>query len=351
MSIPMDWEEIDRASLTHPEGIASTLGLAPEPIGEVMARYPARINPYYLSLIQGEGDAIYRQVVPEPEELSEANDRNPEDPIGEDDYSPVPNLSHRYRDRALFLVSDRCPVYCRFCTRKRKVGRSLRVTDDTLEAGYRYIEEHGEIRDVLLSGGDPLMLPDRRLELILERVRRIRHVEIIRIGTRVPCALPRRITPQLAGIMKRHHPLFIHTHFNHPSELTPESRSACRILADAGFAMGNQTVLLRGVNDNPDTLERLFRGLLTMRIRPYYLFQVDLVRGTEHFRTPIKRGLDIMETLHGRISPMALPAYVVDLPGAKGKVILDNGSASWDKDGRLHIRTPSGDSVLYPEPD
>lgn len=345
----MDWTEIDGNSLTDPESISSALALPSGDLAEVMSQYPARINSYYLSLIEAAGDGIFRQVVPYPDEVSETNNNLPDDPIGEEVYSPVPNLSHRYHDRVLFLVSDRCPIYCRFCTRKRKVGRSLTVSDDTLEQGFRYIGRHPEIRDVLLSGGDPLMLPDGSLDMILGRVGGVPHVEIKRIGTRVPAALPQRVTPDLADILKKHHPLFIHTHFNHPSELTPESREACRTLADAGLPMGNQTVLLKGVNDDPEILEQLFRGLLTMRIRPYYLLQGDMVRGTAHFRTAVSRGLEIMETLHRRTSPMALPYYVVDLPQARGKVILDRGSVLLRDNGCVLIRTPEGDTVAYPE--
>jgi lysine 2,3-aminomutase len=351
MSTPKDWQEIYRGSLDDPDSLASVFSSPAQVLKRVISRYPARINPHYLSLIDRPRDAIYRQVFPDQEELSETNDQNPDDPIGEDVYSPVANLSHRYRDRVLFLVSDTCPVFCRFCTRKRKVGRSLSVTEETLEAGFRYIEDHRKIRDVLLSGGDPLMLPDERLARILDRVRRIPHVEVIRIGTRVPAALPQRITPKLVKILRDDHPAYIHTHFNHPREITPESREACRLMADAGLPMSNQTVLLKGINDDADTLEELFRGLLNNRVRPYYLFQVDLARGVDHFRTPLASGLDIMDELHRRTSPMALPTYVVDLPDAKGKVVLNRGSVLMRADGGIAIRMPTGEEVAYPEGD
>jgi lysine 2,3-aminomutase len=202
-------------------------------------------------------------------EISDVNDSGPVDPVGEEIYSPVPNLTHRYKDRVLFLVSSSCPVYCRFCTRKRKVGSSLKVSPETLRRGFAYIAEHPEIRDVLLSGGDPLMLEDDQLAVVIDKIRGIGHVEILRIGTRVPAALPQRITPELVSILSSNRPLYIHTHFNHPAEITEESKEACRQLNNGGIVLSNQTVLLSGINDEPDILEELFRTLLTMGVRPY----------------------------------------------------------------------------------
>ena len=316
-------------------------------IKKVTDRYPERISEYYGQLARLAGEPIRQQVVPDLEELSVANEKLPEDPIEEDIHSPVINLSHRYPDRVLFLVSDRCPVYCRFCTRKRKVGKSLEVTPETVAEGIGYIARNPEIRDVLLSGGDPLMLEPPRLGSILEQLRQIPHVQVIRIGTRVPAALPERITSELALVLSSHGPLYIHTHFNHPSELTDEAHEACRILVDAGIPLNNQSVLLKGINDDADTLELLFRSLLTMRVRPYYLFQADKVRGTDHFRTPLMRGIRLMEELHLRTSPMALPTFAVDLPDGGGKVFPTSATVIDAGSDKQAIMTPAGKVVPY----
>ena len=322
---------------------------APEEILRVTARYPALINDYYRELAKTAGAPIARQVMPDPAELSIGNEELPEDPVGEERYSPVPNLTHRYLDRVLFLVSDSCPIYCRFCTRKRKVGRSLEVTDKSVRDGMNYIRKHPEIRDVLLSGGDPLMLENERLDWILSEIQDIPHVEIVRIGTRVPAAFPERVSHDLAALLSGYSPLYVHTHFNHPAEATERARKACGILADAGIPLGNQTVLLRGINDDPDILEKLFRELLLMRVRPYYLFQLDAVRGTRHFCTPLMTGVRIMDELRRRTSPMTLPAFVVDLPHGMGKAfpafpsILSPGTAE------QAIITPEGRIVPYPD--
>lgn len=294
--------------------------LADQRIDEVVARYPMRINPYLLSLIQKENDPIWRQMVPDRRELDDTCGMV--DPLGEEAASPVPNLVHRYPDRVLFLVSGSCAAYCRFCTRKRKVGRAaLNPTPETIRAGMDYIRKNRAVRDVLVSGGDPLLLEDEKLADILGGLRAIAHVETIRIGTRVPCTLPQRVTARLARTLKRFHPLYINTHFNHPLELTPEAALACRRLADAGIPLGCQTVLLAGVNDRPQTIIALMRGLLRLRVRPYYLFQADSVRGASHFKTSLQTGQTIMRRLIGQVSGMAQPTYAVDVPGG-GKVPL-----------------------------
>ena len=336
-------------SLRDAGEITTTLGADLSVAAAVLDRYPALINRYYAGLALEAGDPIMRQVLPDPAELSATGRAEEEDPVGEDRYSPVPNLSHRYPDRVLFLVSDRCPVYCRFCTRKRKVGGSLKVTDETIEAGLRYIAGKREVRDVLLSGGDPLLLTDERLVSIVRAVKNIPHVEIVRIGTRVPAALPARVTADLARLLSRFSPLYVHTHFNHPAEITPQSRKACRHLADAGIPLANQTVLLKGINDDADTLETLFRHLLTMRVRPYYLFQMDRVRGAGHFSTPLSRGIGIMEELRERTSPMALPIFVVDLPGGHGKVFPGRDSVRCLGDPGQSLAAPDGRWVPYPD--
>jgi lysine 2,3-aminomutase len=318
-------------------------------VEQVTARYPVLVNNYYGELARVAGASIARQVQPDPEELSDLNENLPEDPVGEDLYSPVPNLTHRYQDRVLLLISDRCPIYCRFCTRKRKVGRTLKVTDETVRDGIEYIKKHPGIRDVLLSGGDPFMLEDARLERILSEIRDIPHIEIVRIGTRVPAAYPDRVSSNLAALLSGFSPLYIHTHFNHPAEITAKSREACRLLADAGIPLGNQTVLLRGINDDPDTLELLFRELLTMKVRPYYLFQMDAVRGTRHFATPLMTGVRIMDELRRRTSPMALPTFVVDLPDGEGKAFPAETSILSPGTKEQAVITPDGKVVLYPD--
>ncbi len=320
-----------------------------EELRRVKARYPALVNDYYLELARSAGAPVARQVLPDPEEISGLNENLPEDPILEERYAPVHNLTHRYRDRVLFLISDRCPIYCRFCTRKRKVGRSLKVTEESVSDGIRYIRENPGIRDVLLSGGDPLMLDDSRLGRIISEIRDIPHVEIIRVGTRVPAAFPERVSTGLADLLAGFTPLYIHTHFNHPAEITPDSRKACRLLADAGIPLGNQTVLLKGINDDPDVLERLFRELILMRVKPYYLFQMDEVRGTRHFRTPLTAGIRIMEELRRRTSPMALPVFVVDLPDGAGKAFPAWTSVLSPGTPDQSVITPEGKVIPFPE--
>jgi lysine 2,3-aminomutase len=269
------------------------------------------------------------------------------DPLDESALSPVPGLIHRYPDRVVLLVSNRCPVYCRFCMRKRLVGSGdAPMGDEELQAALRYIASHPEIHDVILSGGDPLMLDDASLKTILSGLRAIPHVAIIRIGTRVPVTLPSRITAELCALLRTYHPLYINTHFNHPAEITAASTAACALLADAGIPLGNQTVLLKGVNDSVATMRQLLTGLLALRVRPYYLHQMDLVQGTAHFRTSVRTGLDILKGLRGHISGLSVPHYVIDLPGGKGKVALlpddvtINGST-------LQIRTYTGELVTY----
>lgn len=313
---------------------------------EILDRYPMRINPYYLELIKREGDPIYRQCIPDRAEIEDH--RGHDDPLNEEALSPVPGLTHRYPDRVLFLVSDRCAMYCRFCNRKRKVGKPGVVTSSTIREGLAYIRGHSEVRDVLLSGGDPLLLSDNMLFEILSQLRDISHVEIIRIGTRVPCSLPQRVTPQLTNILHSFHPLYINTHFNHPAEITPTSSLACKRLADAGIPIGCQTVLLKGVNDDPAVMGTLMKKLLTIRVRPYYLFQGDLARGTAHFWTPIEKGLEIMARLRGYTSGLSVPHFAIDLPGGGGKVpLLPEYLLDREKDS-LILRNYEGRIFHYP---
>jgi lysine 2,3-aminomutase len=273
----------------------------------------------------------------------------PEDPLNEDDMSPVPNITHRYPDRALFLVTSQCGLYCRFCTRKRKVGNSNKISMKTLESAFDYLAQHEEITDVIMSGGDPLMLTDAMLEKILQRLREIKHIQVIRLGTKMPCVLPQRITPKLCNMLKKYHPIYINTHFNHPWEITEESKKATGLLADAGIPIGNQSVLMKGVNDNADTMRELFKKLLAIRVRPYYLYQADLTKGANHFRTPLSVGLEIMDKLRGHISGLAVPQFVVDAPGGGGKIpMLPNYVIARDEE-KIIVRNYKYDLFEYPD--
>jgi lysine 2,3-aminomutase len=317
------WKKLLSKSITTAEGLALAckLKINPDETREVIKRYPMRINPYFLSLIREKDDAIWKQCIPDHRELEDTTGL--EDPLAEERDSPVPGLTHRYPDRVLLLVSNRCAMYCRFCTRKRKVGDPhKRITKQQIVAGIGYIRNHPEIRDVILSGGDPLMLSDMFLEWILKEVRSIPHVEIIRIGTRVPCSLPHRITPELCSMLKKYHPLYVNIHFNHPLEITPESQKACGMLADAGIPLGSQTVLLKGINDRPDVMKSLMQKLVRMRVKPYYIYQADVTKGTSHFRTPVSSGLKIIKAIRGHTSGLCVPHFVIDSPGGGGKIPL-----------------------------
>lgn len=309
--------------------------------------YPFRINSYFEGLIREKGDAIWKQVVPDDRESTDHTGFA--DPLSEESLSPVPNLVHRYPNRVLWLVSDQCAIHCRFCTRKRKWknGASPALNLD-LGPALDYIRRNDRIQDVLLSGGDPLLLPLERLREILVKLREIKHLEIIRIGSRVPGALPHRITPQLANLLAEFHPLYLNIHFNHPSELTAKSERACTLLANAGIPLGGQTVLLRDVNDDPAVLSRLFHGLLSLRVRPYYLMQMDLTSSTAHFRTPVSIGLRILRELRNRISGLAIPHFVIDLPGGYGKTALVPDMVRKIGAGRMIIENHEGKLCPYP---
>lgn len=339
------WQDILKKSIVRAEDIPAWLKTCDEEIARTAQVYPMRINPYYLGLIREKGDPLWKQAVPAIEELQD--EVCIADPLDEENLSPVPNLIHKYPDRVLFLVSAQCAVYCRFCTRKRKVGTDrMIITGDTVAAGIDYIRSHPEVRDVLLSGGDPLLLDDARLAEILSAVRAVPTVEIIRIGTRVPCTLPMRVTRRLAGLLKKFHPLYINTHFNHPAEITPQAAKACALLADAGIPLSCQTVLLRGVNDDSRTMRELMQGLLRIRVRPYYLFQGDMTRGTNHFRTSIQTGREIMRSLIGHTSGLAVPAYALDAPGGGGKIPLLPDYVSEEGD-RLVFTNYQGKTCYY----
>jgi len=301
-------------------------------VGEI---YPIRINSYFLNQIKGPNDPLWKQVVPTIEELDDYTDGDilTADPLNEEGDMPVPELVHRYPDRVLLMINNQCPIVCRFCTRKRKIGFPGIVTRDTLRQGIEYIRNNPEIRDVIMSGGDPLLVPDKELDRILGELRSIPHLEIIRIGTRVPGTLPSRITENLCSILKKYHPLYFNMHFNHPSEITPEVEKSCAMLANIGIPLGSQTVLLKGINDNSQTMKELMLKLLKNRVKPYYIYQADMTEGTDHFRTSVEKGLDILRDLMGHISGMAVPYFVIDAPGGGGKVrLLPNSIVEQNKD-------------------
>ncbi len=313
---------------------------------------PVAITPYYASLlsVHDPSDPLRRSVVPVVDECLHTKGEE-EDPLGEDADSPVPGIVHRYPDRVLFLVTDICSTYCRYCTRSRIFGRQHQCFIDSAkwEKALAYIESNPNIRDVLLSGGDPLTLSDDRIEWLLSRLKDISHVEIVRIGTKVPTVLPQRITPALVSMLKKYHPLWMSIHITHPDELTPEMSAACIRLADAGIPLGSQTVLLAGINDSVSTMTRLVHGLLQIRVRPYYLYQCDPIPGSSHFRTPISKGLEIIQGLRGHTTGYAVPTYVVDAPGGGGKIpLLPEYAIGWDK-GDLMMRNYEGHVFRYPD--
>jgi lysine 2,3-aminomutase len=344
------WQEVLRTnSIRTLDALAEKFGAEHFPdldrLREAAENFEFRISPAMVDIIKSPNDPIWRQYVPTVDEL-EVVDGIP-DSLSEDRDSPVPNITHRYPDRALFLVSPVCASYCRFCTRRRKVGDPEKIPMSQFESAFRYLEEHTEIRDVIMSGGDPLLLNDRRLEAILTRLRAIPHLEIIRIGSRIPCHLPERITPELCQTLRRFHPLFINTHFNHPDELTPAAVAALGMLADAGIPLGCQTVLLKGVNDDADVMKRLMQKLLMARVRPYYIYQADLVAGGEHFRTSIEKGLEIMRALRGWTSGLAVPYYVIDAPGGGGKVPILPQYVERVTDDEVVLRNFRGKRYVY----
>jgi len=339
------WQKLLQKSLTTAEEVAEVFGLNVDEIRRVAGAFRIRINPYYLGLIKAKGDPLYRQMVPDPRELE--GSCGLQDPLAEDEESPVPGIVHRYPDRVLFLVSHECASYCRFCTRKRMVGDFHKMHPQFIENGLAYIRQHPEIRDVIVSGGDPLLLSDERLEFILRELRAIAHVEIIRIGTRVPCVLPQRVTAKLARMLKKFHPLFINVHFNHPDEITPQSSLALNRLADAGIPLGTQTVLLKGVNDDPAVMRMLMQKLLACRVRPYYIYQADQVAGTEHLRTTVAKGLEIIKGLRGWTSGLAVPHFVIDTPGGGGKVPLLPDYVESMTDKEVVLRNYEGKSFVY----
>lgn len=341
------WQQLLKQSVDTVDQLVEKFGIKREIAERLDDFFHARINPYYLSLIRYPGDPIWLQCVPDQKELEDLDASS--DPLNEDDMSPVPNITHRYPDRVLFLTTSQCGLYCRFCTRKRKVGDSSKINMRELESAFKYLEEHTEVTDIILSGGDPLMLTDGMLEKILKRLREIPHIQIIRLGTKMPCVLPQRITPQLCEMLRKYHPIYVNTHFNHPWEITPESKQACEMLADAGCPVGNQAVLLKGINDDAEVMKELMKKLLAIRVRPYYIYQADLTKGANHFRTPIDVGLKIMDELRGHISGLAVPYFVIDAPGGGGKIpLLPDYVLARDKD-KIILRNYKNEVYEYPD--
>ncbi len=349
-----DWRAQMRARVRTGAELAAALPdlQDPEGVDRVAQVYPMAISPYYLSLIDEADprDPIFRQCVPQPEELLPQPFNSP-DPLHEQAHSPVPRLVHRYANRALCLTSTRCAVYCRHCTRKRIAGiRETFISPEAVDRQICYLHEHPEVDDVILSGGDPLTMPTKRLEGILAAFRAVESVRVIRIGSRVPVTLPMRITDELCEAISKYQPVWLCTHFNHPREITPEAEEACERLVCAGIPVLNQTVLLHGVNDNAETLGRLFASLFAMRVQPYYLFQCDLVQGVEHLRTPLRTGIDIMSQLRQRISGPACPQFIVDAPDGGGKIPVAPDYVVERRPHETVLRSSGGKLVVYPDP-
>ena len=349
-----DWKWQLRNAITRPEQILDLVQVTEEErAGLAQAGRLFRIGatPYYFSLVDKANPhcPVRRQIIPWGQE-AEVAPGELLDPLGEDDHNPTPAIVHKYPDRVLLLAVDRCAIYCRHCNRRRLVGGDEPVTTAELEEALAYIARTKRVRDVLISGGDPLCLSTPRLDALLGRLRAIPHVEIIRLGTRVPVVLPMRIDDELVGVLRKHHPLYINTHFNHAKEITPEARRACEALVDAGIPVGNQTVLLRGVNSSVRSLRRLFRDLLKMRVKPYYLFQGDTVVGTDHLRTPVEESIALMDGLRGWMSGMAVPHLVLDAPGGGGKVPIGPQYLLEVDERRALVRNYRGRQISYPQP-
>lgn len=350
-----DWHWQVKNRIETVEELKKYIALTPaeeEGIKKSLKTIRMAITPYYLTLIDTNNPncPIRKQSVPTEAELI----TSPEDildPLSEDEDSPVPGLTHRYPDRVLFLITDMCSMYCRHCTRRRFAGQSDAASpDERIDKCIDYIARTPQVRDVLLSGGDALMVSDAKLESIIKRLRAIPHVEIVRIGSRTPVVCPQRITPELCNMLKKYHPIWLNTHFNHPNEITPEAAAACARLADAGVPLGNQSVLLRGINDCPNIMLRLVRGLVKIRVRPYYIYVCDLSQGIRHFRTPVSKGIEIMESLRGHTSGFAVPTFVVDAPGGGGKTPVMPNYVISQSPYHVVLRNFEGVITTYTEP-
>ncbi len=351
-----DWKWQVKNRIETLEQLKQYLPLKPdeeEGVKQSLTTLRMAITPYYLSLINPDDPncPVRKQAVPTGmETVVSAADLL--DPLHEDEDSPVPGLTHRYPDRVLFLITDMCSMYCRHCTRRRFAGQTDDESpSDRIQKGIDYIARTPAVRDVLLSGGDALMVSDRMLESIIMRLRAIPHVEIIRLGTRTPVVCPQRITDDLVNMLKKYHPIWVNTHFNHPNEITPESAAACARMADAGIPLGNQSVLLAGINDCVHVMKKLVHGLVKIRVRPYYIYQCDLSMGLQHFRTPVSKGIEIIESLRGHTSGYAVPTFVVDAPGGGGKTPVMPTYIISQAPGRVVLRNFEGVITTYTEPE
>jgi lysine 2,3-aminomutase len=348
-----DWKWQIKNSITSTEQLIQLLGKKKNgTIIDMPANHlPFRITPYFVYLLDTlpSDHPLYKTIIPTVNELNSIVGEK-EDPLDEEKFSPVPNIVHRYPDRALFLVTGFCSAYCRYCTRSHMTSKrtDINVSAKEWEKGFQYIETHPEIRDVIVSGGDPLTLRDDQIEYILKRLRAIEHVEMIRIGTKVPVVLPMRITPELMNIIKKYHPVFMSIHFTHPDELSFETQKACNMLADAGIPLGSQSVLLKGINDDVETFRKLNKGLLRVRVRPYYIYQCDPIPGSEHFRTDIQTGLNIIKGLRGFTSGYAVPQYVIDAPKGGGKIPLLPNYVKEIKDNEIILTNYLDKEYSYP---
>ena len=350
-----DWRWQVRNRIETLEDLKKYIKLTPEEeegVRKSLQTLRMAITPYYMSLVDVNDPncPVRKQAIPSIAETHTAK-ADLLDPLHEDGDSPVPGLTHRYPDRVLFLITDMCSMYCRHCTRRRFAGQNDSATpDDNIEKGIQYIANTPQVRDVVLSGGDALLVSDEKLEYIISRLRAIPHVEIIRIGSRTPVVLPQRITDDLVNMLKKYHPIWLNTHFNHPNEITAESTEACAKLANAGVPLGNQSVLLRGVNDCSNIMRHLVHGLVKMRVRPYYIYQCDLSMGLEHFRTPVSKGIEIIESLRGHTSGYAVPTFVVDAPGGGGKTPVMPQYVISQMPGKVILRNFEGVITTYTEP-
>ncbi len=350
-----DWRWQISNRITDAQELSRFIRLSKEQMEGItvcLKKFRMAITPYYLSLINPTERycPIALQSIPNPKELVYTRG-DMRDPLHEDVDSPVPGLTHRYPDRVLLLVTDCCSMYCRHCTRRRMAGQhDQSLPKDQLDRAFNYIRNKPAIRDVVISGGDPFTLTDKQLEYILKKLRSIKHVEIIRLGTRTPVVLPQRITPELCSMLEKYHPVWVNTHFNHPSEITPEATGAVARLTKAGIPVNNQSVLLRGINDRPDIMKRLVQNLLKIRVRPYYLYQCDLSEGIGHFRTPVSAGIEIIESLRGHTSGLSIPTYVIDAPGGGGKIPLGPNYLLSQGKGKIVLRNFEGNVYLYTEP-
>lgn len=350
-----DWKWQVKNRIETLDELKKYVNLTPEEeegVRQTLKTLRMAITPYYISLINPDDphDPIRRQAVPTIAETHRVS-ADLLDPLHEDVDSPVPGLTHRYPDRVLLLITDMCSMYCRHCTRRRFAGHTdSESSRDRIDRAIDYIARTPQVRDVLLSGGDALMVSDQRLEEIISRLRQIPHVEIVRIGSRVPVVCPQRITEDLVNMLKKYHPIWLNTHFNHPNEITAESAAACARLADAGIPLGNQSVLLRGVNDCVGIMKKLVHGLVKMRVRPYYIYQCDLSMGLEHFRTPVSKGIEIIEALRGHTSGYAVPTFVVDAPGGGGKIPVMPQYLISMAPGKVVLRNFEGVITTYTEP-